>query len=431
MVIFLLVVTLIVTLIAAYVTATWLDPRGPIKAAWNYFYGRIWGRVLMASLAYVVVFGLIFCWAGSKVDFFNDKTLPIKTWEDRRSFGLGVSGFLLSWLAIVGAILSAVRTKTMEEANRQQAVDHQQRLYMDALETLNRKQAYQKAGAIEALRRLGIQEDGEYRTHAIEILATFIRSTARIANQNVQSSHLKGRKHISPKSEIEEADEGRRIDPSGTALNLATALHALSDLQMQRKTSHSFFEEDFLTFENLDFSHLTFTKGKTLSRIHFRKCSFFKCYFLSLKFKDTNFWACNFDESILSHAHFMPGDGGYNINLKGSSFKDAYVHGTNFEHVHHIDTDQLRFARYYNSSPPKNVPIIRIGEDANGEGILPPPFIPDEVDKEIGSYLSIEETREFYSLNYGKERHPFRPRHQDQTPVPIAHPDDPTNVILD
>ena len=34
------------------------------RKIWNYFYGRIWGRILMASLAYVAAFGLIFWWAG-------------------------------------------------------------------------------------------------------------------------------------------------------------------------------------------------------------------------------------------------------------------------------------------------------------------------------------------------------------------------------
>ncbi len=379
------------------------------RKIWNYFYSRTWGRVLMASLAYIVAIGLIFWWAGSKINFFKEQTLSVENWEDRRSFGLGVSGILLSWLAIIGAILSAARTKAMEETNQRQADAHNQKLYMDALETLNKARDYQKAGAIEALRKLGCQEGGDYYTDAIEILKSFIRSTARIVD----------------------GKPNRRANPEDTALNLASALHALSDLLMATDPPFAVFETGFETFDDLDFTQLTFNSGKTLARIHFRKCCFHKCNFTRVKFQDLNFWKCNFDGSILSRVHFKPGDAGFNISLDVSTFNDTWMHGTDFEHVYQIKPDQLRLVRYHGYSPPKNVPTIEIEENAAGEGILPPPFIPDEENKEIGSYLSIEETREFYSLNYGEGGHSFRPRHQDRTPVPIAHPDDPTNVILD
>ena len=250
------------------------------------------GRIFLATLGLLLVILFVFWVTHIKFDLFNDASLKVTGWDDLRTLGWALSGAVATWLAIVGAILSAARTKAMadtaramEETNRQKTDEHRQRLYIDALETLNRKKDYQKAGAIEALRKLGLQKDGEYRIHAIEILATFIRSTARIQNK----------------------ETNRRENSDDTSLNLASALHALSDLQKQMDVSHSPLGEDFLIFEDLDLSHLRFNKGRTLSRIHFRKCSFFKCHFLGVKFQDTNFWDCNFDESVLSYAHFMPG----------------------------------------------------------------------------------------------------------------------------
>ena len=107
--------------------------------------------------------------------------------------------------------------------------------------------------------------------HAIEILATFIRSTARIQNKEIN----------------------RRENSDDTSLNLASALHALSDLQKQMDVSHSPLGEDFLIFEDLDLSHLRFNKGRTLSRIHFRKFAQMPFSWRALR----DFWDCNFDES--------------------------------------------------------------------------------------------------------------------------------------
>lgn len=298
-------------------------------------------------------------------------------------------------------------SKAMNDANRQQAYDHQQRQYMDALDTPNRARDYQKAGAIESLRKLGSQEDGEYRTQAIEVLAAFVRSTARIADKKTK----------------------RRIDPNETALNLASAPHALSEIQSKMEFSASFFNSNILVFENLDLSALKFTTKKSISRMNFRACNFSGCNFLAVTFIDTNFWVCNFNEAILSNSHFAPRPGGPNISLSKSTFEDTVVSFTNFEHVGRIKEGQLLRVRYSETAPPKNVPQV---SGSSAAGILPTPFIPDDADSSKGHYMSVERTKQSHAVrDFEKGTSPSRPLHKDGTPVPIIHPDDPDDVILD
>ena len=292
----------------------------------------------------------------------------------------------------------------MEDANYQQAYDLQQRQYMDALEAFNRARDYQKAGAIESLRKLGVQEDGEYRTQAVEVLAAFVRSTARIADKNTK----------------------RRIDPTETALNLASALHALSEIQSKMEFSASFFDKNILLFENLDLSELKFTMKKSISRMNFRACNFTGCNFVAVTFTDTNFWVCNFNKAILSSSHFAPGLGGININLSKSTFEDTLVEFTNFEHVSQISEGQLLKVRYSYTAPPKNVPRTS-GNRMNG--VLPTPFDYHKTDPTKSGYISVKNAREICK-KYGGEKSVLRPYHKDGTPVPIVNPDDP-NVPKD
>ena len=333
--------------------------------------------------------------------------MQITSWEDRRSAALGFAGLLAPWLAIIGYILSAARTKAMNDANRQQVDDHRQRLYMDALETLNRKRDYQKAGAIESLRKLGSQEDGEYRTQAIEILTAFIRSTARIADENTN----------------------QRLNSNGTALNLASAPHALSDLQSQMEMSLSPLDEGYIIFEDLDLSALTFTKGKSILGVNFRACNFSGCLFMNVTFSHTNFWVCNFNKAILNYSHFTPQYGGSGISFSKSTLDGTYIHFTDFEHVGPIEKDQFRKVRYDIHAPPKNVPKTTGGQAA---GVLPTPFVRDGADPNTGHYISVERTKQYYAVKDSENRTgPFRPLHKDGTPVPIIHPDFPDDVILD
>lgn len=378
-------------------------------------------KILVATAFYIAFVAALFWWATNSIGFFNETTMQIASWEDRRSFGLGFAGLLAPWLAIIGYILSAARTKAVEDANRQQVDDHRQRLYMDALQTLNRKKDYQKAGAIESLRKLGRQEDGEYRTQVIEILTAFIRSTARIADRKIQSPYFKRN----------EKKTGRRLNPSGTALNLASALHALSEIQstMEFPKNIFSFDEHAVVFDDLDLSELDFMPKKSISRMYFSKCDFSGCKFMRVKFIDTNFWSCNFNKANLSDAHFAPRPGGLGIALLKSTFEDTYMHRTDFENVGGIDEGQLLRVRYSERDPPKNVPETTGSQAA---GILPTPFIPDDADSSKGHYMSVGETKQRHALgNHEKGTGPFRPLHKDGRPVPIIHPDDPDDVILD
>ena len=178
MTIFWLVIGLIASICGIYAAATWPDLSGPPKYVWRYFYGRLWGRILMASLAYVMAFGLIFWWVGGRIDFFNEKTLPIRHWDDRRSFGLGVSGFILAWLAIIGAILSAARTKAMEDTNRETKNNRLNERYENALKSID-GDGLSAIGAIENMKAVAMQDES-LRDQIIKILIGYLQRHAKL-----------------------------------------------------------------------------------------------------------------------------------------------------------------------------------------------------------------------------------------------------------
>lgn len=372
------------------------------KRIWQYLYTRLWCRILMTSLLYLTAFGLTFWWAGGKLNFFDEGTLPVKDWEDRRAFGLGVSGFILAWLAIIGAILSAARTKAMEDANRQQVDDHRQRLYIDALETLNRKRDYQKAGAIESLRKLGSQEDGEYRTQAIEILTAFIRSTARIADKNTE----------------------RRLDPSGTALNLASALYALSDLLSEHGLKSMHLEKISSDFKNLDLSELVFANSNSnrLAHLNFYACNFSDSNFINQKISSVIFSDCDFTTASLYGTHFILDPSSSGTEFIFAKFEGTIISNTNFEGVSYLSMLDLIGALYEFVKPPRNIP----NNVEDGFSIVQP-LLPAPWEPLTGHYYSGDETRNFHYSTNDK----YRPHYVDGSFVRIVDSISPELTILD
>jgi hypothetical protein len=360
---------------------------------------RFLGRILLATVAYLIVV-ISFYWTVHKeLELFAINPAKIKTWNDLRTFGLGLSGFIAVWLAIVGAILSAARTKAMEDANRQHVDDHRQRLYMDALGTLNRVQDYQKAGAIESLRKLGTQEDGEYSTQAIEILTAFIRSTARIADKKTK----------------------QRLNPEGTALNIASALYALSDLLNQPTSFTMTVGHQSLDFKNLDLSELSFTKSNDLSNLNFLECKFFKSQFIDQKMSSISFVECDFTDASFRGTHFNGGSSSL-VCFAFSKFGGTVISDTDFAGVSDFDEFDLVGSLYDRHRPPRNVPYDDENELGTNDPVLPPPM------KDwTNDYSSDIDTIEFHWDTDDE----FRPRHSDGSFVRIVDPNDPTKVILD
>ena len=389
-----LLVSDILGLLAVWVTQA--------KAIWCYFYTRLWGRIVMATVAYLVVIIGAYWVTYAKLELIKILPFQITNWDDLRTFGLGLSGIVAAWLAIVGYILSATRTKVMEDANRQQVDDHRQRLYMDALDTLNRKKDYQKAGAIESLRKLGRQEDGEYRTQVIEILTAFIRSTARIANQKTK----------------------RRLNPEGTALNLASALYALSDLLNQPTSFTMTVGHQSLDFKNLDLSELIFTKSTNISHLNFFDCDFSKSQFIDQTISSVTFARCDLTGTSFEGTFFRQDPSIFRVIFAGSKIDGTVISNTDFEGTFGLLELDLLFTRYHFQKPPRSLPryYYKGDESRSDDIVLPPPM-----SLLTGDYLNYEETRKFHWDTDDE----FRPRHSDGSFVRIVDPNNPTKVILD
>ena len=122
-------------------------PKSTVQRSYRKIISPRMQQMLLATLIFLMVIYTAYWFTHEKLELILIKPFKITNWNELRTFGLGLSGVVATWLAIIGAILSAARTKAMEEANQRQADAHNQKQYMDALETLNKAKDYQKAGA--------------------------------------------------------------------------------------------------------------------------------------------------------------------------------------------------------------------------------------------------------------------------------------------
>jgi hypothetical protein len=99
-----------------------LDTLGLARPLTRWITGHVWlgitapirkYPILFAVLGYVGGLGVLVWASYEPIALFDNAT--ITGWEDRRSLGLGFAGIVAPLLAIIGFILSANRTRMMEQ----------------------------------------------------------------------------------------------------------------------------------------------------------------------------------------------------------------------------------------------------------------------------------------------------------------------------
>ena len=379
------------------------------RKIWNYFYGRIWGRILMASLAYAAAFGLIFWWAGGKIDFFNDKTLLIKTWEDRRSFSLGVSGFLLAWLAIIGAVLSAARTEAMEEANKATVEANQEtktkRLherYENALKTIDGN-GLSAIGAIETIKAVALQ-DQSLLPQTISILCSYLNRNAC----------------------IDEIETMTCSNHDNLFLHFQHALIALAELQRQRSGTEEQSFNNSIGLILLDLRRIRITDQSEISGIFFSSCNFKNAslsrnrfigtHFNNCKMTDANFTNVGFNEAIIPFKESF---------LNDSEFEGTLISNVDFMRIERLGHRQMAKVRYECQHPPKNFPYRLTDAGAAGQKgsralrpILPPPW-----DSNMEQYWDMARWE-----RYKASKDAVVPLDQQGNEVPIVDPSIPDKI---
>ena len=406
MTMFWLVIGLIASICGIYAAATWPDLSGPPKYVWRYFYGRLWGRILMASLLYLTAFGLIFWWVGGKIEFLNEKTLPVENWDDRRSFGLGVSGFMLAWLAIIGAILSAARTKAMEDTNRETRINRLNERYENALKSID-GEGLSAIGAIETVKTVALQDES-LLDETIRILCSYLNRNAQIDNlkTNTCSRHKQ------------------------FYLHFQHALLALVELQRQRLKTADLAPNNFVVLVLLDLRMVRIPDQSAITGFHFGRCNFDRSLFSQSKLSSVLFVKCKMIDTIMTGVELKKAATNYaETELDDSEFDGAEISDVDFVGIASLAHGQMAKVRYDYRHPPKNFPCKLPDDHAPGQHgskaarpILPTPWNHDEK-----RYLNLDEAIKFHRDTADE----YRPRHSDGSFVRMVDPNEPNIVIPD
>ena len=377
------------------------------KAIWCYFYTRLWGRLVMASLLYLTAFGLISWWVGGKIDFLNETTLPVQNWDDRRSFGLGVSGFMLTWLAIIGAILSAARTKAMEDTNRETKNNRLNERYENALKSID-GDGLSAIGAIENMKAVAMQDES-LRDQIIKILIGYLQRHAKIDDEAT----------------------GTSSNSDLLRTHFEAALNAIIRLQEKRVATEGLRPEHFLWLNLLDLREVKIIPESQLISISFYDCNFESSFCSMVKFNNVTFRNCALDHSMFLNTSFMKSDAtALYSQLESSTFEGTLISGLDLSAATRLERNQMARTKYLASLPPTNFPFFvsnelslsQVTDQAPQRPVLPPPF-----DFTKNQYLSRDEALEFHRKTGDKHR----PLNNNEEFVPIVDPDDPNIVILD
>ena len=331
------------------------------------------------------------------IDFFNDKTLPVTNWEDRRSFGLGVSGFLLSWLAIIGAILSAARTQAMEDANQETKDKRLHERYENALKDID-GEGLSAIGAIETIKAVALL-DQTLLKQTISILCSYLNRNAKI-------------------------DDFKKITCSKHSellLHYQHALLALVELQRQKLINDDLVLNNYITLDCLDFRDIEILDQDKVSGFYFGACNFDRAIFSRSKFAGVVFAFCTMTNTILSKVEFKKEETPYkNLRLYNSDFEGAIITDVDFKGIESLKYQQMSAAKYLCEFPPKNFPCrLRDDGTASQDGPQPArPILPPPWDHDKQQYWSMARW-EAYKASEGA----VVPLDQEGNEVPIVEPE--------
>ena len=384
-------------------------PWSMIERIYRRIDSNLIGRIFLATLGLLLVILLVFWVTHIKFDLFKDASFKVTGWDDLRTLGWALSGVVATWLAIIGAILSAARTEAMEhaneattEANRETKNKRLHERYENALKSID-GEGLSAIGAIETIKAVALQ-DQTLLAQTINILCSYL-------NRNAQIDDFK-KNTCSKRSELR--------------LHYQHALLALVELQRQRLITDDLVLNNYISLYLLDFRGVKIQYQERVSGFYFAGCNFVGAVFSQSKFVGVTFTECMMTQTILTKVEFKKEETPYKkFVLKDSDFEGAIISDVDFKGIESLEYQQMSGAKYQCEYPPKNFPCRLSDDDAAGQygpqparPILPPPW-----DSDKQQYWSMARW-EKYKASEGA----VVPLDQEGNEVPIVEPEVPESA---
>lgn len=116
--------------------------------------------VLIVTTGYFGIAMGLAQYLNAEIGLFTDDR--IKKWDDRRSFGFSIAGFIAGWINFLGLYYSAKLTRALDEDNRIKRNNSRQSNFLEAVKLLKDESPSVVSGAIEGLCKLGLEPDARY-----------------------------------------------------------------------------------------------------------------------------------------------------------------------------------------------------------------------------------------------------------------------------
>lgn len=352
--------------------------------------------------------------AGSIVDYFGIQISlsglpPISNWEEARSFGLYSAGIIGGWIAMLGIYYSAKRTRALDDDNRIKLDASRQNNFLEAVKLLKDESPFVVAGAIEGLRKLGLEPDARYFSDTIHLLAAFIRETSNLPKKESMLGHI-----------------------NVNFTNIQNAFGAIiSIIDSHSDTTYELhFKKWPVDLRHSSLDNIEVRRGSNLKNLDLSFCSL----------KSAKLWDCKFRNTQLEGADLSGADF-TNATLCRSAYEmltmvimdETIISNCNFNGTKIWESDQLATCLYERSCPPFNiwqeVTFHEIRSMSEQNIYLATPFDlnsaivpPDEFER----HLTRAETIDFYKRNPQ-----YRPLDPIGQPITLIDPNDPDNPIID
>ena len=260
---------------------------------------RYFWPIFFMLAGYALIFWGLYAAFGDDLKPFEN--ISITSWDDRRSLGLAIAGFLAPPLAVIGYFLSSRRTQAMQKGNDVQSSMQVGTLFIDSQKLIDAK-GVAAVGAISVLVRL-VKENDDLRDACKNQLIACLKTFAR------------------------KNDDGQRPDGDQFLPHIEAALFGICDLQ---SSSNPQFNDgrvsSWIVLSNLDFSNVRSRGHSSVSFITFGCCSFRNATLNHIKFPLTKFLNCDFSEAFLT-------DCGAIFGSNFSGLETALISGTTFEEI--------------------------------------------------------------------------------------------------
>ena len=390
-----------------YLKRTWRFIKNPrLKIS-------VWVQIGLIGSAYAFLLWAVTTKFGRPIGLLDN--LTITNWEDRRSFGLSIAGAVAPLLAIIGYILSANRTKTMEADNKIKDASQRQEAFAEALKLID-SEGLGSVGAISIIEQLGCF-DLKYTQSAKDTLLAFLQKRAPKAPADNAPPDNAPPDNAPPDKALPDNSEFK--------LHVEAALHGLFALQTFTRREQNGRYHNNIQIIGLDLSRLRIKPYTNVQDIGFWDCSLLNTDFSHASFTGTIFTACDLTRASLQESTFINSDHLMsNIALRDTKLIGTIISNTNFEGVSNLKNIQLIDCVYELEEPPKNIPVIiddstRDTAEVKNSIILSSPCRLKDIDFKS---IPMDEVKRFWQ-SPGNDK--YRPRDRDGNLIEVFYLDDP------